>query len=236
MLPLALLLFFQQEPNDLEQAIRTFTGVYALVEGNAADAVNPDNAIYEAALPALLRKLDPHSVFLTPAQFEQLKEMERSSAKGFGTVVSVLPGRVIILQTTPGAPSQKAGIAPGDEIVAVNNYRVDRLDMEQLIGNGLGAEPREFDYFELLHELNRAAALKGVQVICCRSRNPALNQLVNRSTKLASSSSSAFARTPKRSRSARMSTRAWIRPGARLSRSSSRRRSGCETACSRALR
>ena len=42
---------------------------------------------------------------LDPGQFEKLKEMEKSTRKGFGTVVSLLPGRVIVLQTMPGSPS-----------------------------------------------------------------------------------------------------------------------------------
>ena len=49
-------------------------------------------------------------------------------------MVSVLPGRVIVLQTLPGTPSAKSGMCPGDEILAVNGYGSDRLDMEQLIG------------------------------------------------------------------------------------------------------
>jgi len=47
-------------------------------------------------------------------------------------VVSLLPGRVIVLQTLPGTPSAKAGLAPGDEIVAVNGYAINRLDLDQL--------------------------------------------------------------------------------------------------------
>jgi carboxyl-terminal processing protease len=133
MFPVALLLFLQAAGSDLEQAIRTFSRAYAAIEANAADPVNPHLAVYEAALPALLRNLDPHSVFLTPSQFEQLRAMEKSTTRGFGTIVSVLPGRVIILQTVPGGPSARAGIAPGDEIVAVNNYRLEMLDMEQLV-------------------------------------------------------------------------------------------------------
>ena len=58
--------------------------------------------------------------------------MESSTQKGFGSVVSLLPGRVIILQTTPGTPSQKAGLAPGDDIVAVNGYVIARLDVDQI--------------------------------------------------------------------------------------------------------
>src|ERR1039458_9408584 len=58
--------------------------------------------------------------------------MEASTQKGFGTIVSLLPGRVIVLQTLPGTPSAKAGLAPGDEIVAINGYVINRLDLDQL--------------------------------------------------------------------------------------------------------
>ena len=57
----------------------------------------------------MLRQLDPHSVFFDPQQFEQLKEMENSERKGFGTVVSVLPGRVIVLQAMAGTPPPRRG-------------------------------------------------------------------------------------------------------------------------------
>jgi carboxyl-terminal processing protease len=107
---------------------------YALVEQNAADPVSSERAFYQGVVPGMLRRLDPHSVFFDPQQFEQLKQMETSTRKGFGSVVSVLPGRVIVLQTTAGTPSAKSGMSPGDEILAINNVRLDRLDMEQLIG------------------------------------------------------------------------------------------------------
>src|ERR1019366_6645527 len=71
-------------------------------------------------------------VFFDPGQFEQLQKMQESTQKGFGSVVSLLPGRVIVLQTLPGTPSAKAGLAPGDEIVAVNGYAINRLDLEQI--------------------------------------------------------------------------------------------------------
>ena len=73
--------------------------------------ISSEQAFYQGAIPGLLRKLDPHSVFFDPGQFEQLKKMEASTQKGFGSVVSLLPGRVIVLQTLPGTPSAKAGTA-----------------------------------------------------------------------------------------------------------------------------
>src|SRR5579863_1017189 len=134
LLPLLLLLAAAPDPAELETLLKKFTAVFATVQREAADPVTSDQAIYQGAIPGMLRRLDPHSVFFDPAQFEQLQAMEKSERKGFGTILSILPGRVFILQATAGTPSAKAGLSPGDEIVAVNNVPLTRLDFEQLVG------------------------------------------------------------------------------------------------------
>ena len=119
--------------DDISAEVKRLIDTYAIIERNAADPVASEQAFYQGAIPGLLRRLDPHSVFFDPGQFEQLKQMQNSTSKGFGTVVSVLPGRVIVLQAMPGTPSAKSGISPGDEILAVNNIRLDRLDLDQVV-------------------------------------------------------------------------------------------------------
>jgi len=129
-----LLLFFAPPPaEDLDGLLKRFTELVAVVENQSADPVNSEQAIYGGAIPGMLRQLDPHSIFFDPQQNEQLKQMEKSERKGFGTVVSVLPGRVIILQALPGTPSAKSGLQPGDEIVAVNNIALARLQFDQIV-------------------------------------------------------------------------------------------------------
>jgi carboxyl-terminal processing protease len=118
--------------DDLETQVRSVIQAFAILQQNAADPVVNAQAFYQGAIPGLLRRLDPHSVFFDPDQFDQLKKMETSTQKGFGTVVSLLPGRVIVLQAQPGTPSSKAGLMPGDEILAVNGYEIARLDLEQI--------------------------------------------------------------------------------------------------------
>ena len=118
--------------DDLDSQIKSFISAYASLESNAADPVASEQAFYQGAIPGLLHVLDPHSVFFDSGQFDQLKKMEASTQKGFGSVVSLLPGRVIVLQTLAGTPSAKAGLSPGDEILAVNGYVIARLDLDQL--------------------------------------------------------------------------------------------------------
>jgi len=134
LLPVAMLLWLQASGEEsLEWALRTFARVYAAVERNAATPADPQQAIYGGAIPGMLRTLDPHSVFFDPEQFEQLRKMQESVSRGFGSIVNVLPGRVIVLEATPGSPSARAGLAPGDEIVAINGIPLNRLDTPQLI-------------------------------------------------------------------------------------------------------
>jgi carboxyl-terminal processing protease len=52
---------------------------------------------------------------------------------GFGSILYVSARKVLILQTTQGSPSFRAGLGPGDEIVAINGERVARLDLQSLI-------------------------------------------------------------------------------------------------------
>ena len=120
------------DPAQIEQELKKIAGVYAAVESESADPISAETAIYQGAIPGMLRTLDPHSVFFDPDSFEQLQQMQSSERKGFGTVVSLLPGRVIVLQTLEGSPSAKAGLSAGDEILAINTIPVRYLDVEQL--------------------------------------------------------------------------------------------------------
>src|SRR5215467_1293203 len=120
--------------DNLESQMKSLIGAYSILEQQAADPVSSEQAFYQGAIPGLLRKLDPHSVFFDPGQFDQLRKLETSTQKGFGTVVSILPGRIIVLQTLPGTPSAKAGLAAGDEILGINGYVIAQLDLDQLAG------------------------------------------------------------------------------------------------------
>jgi carboxyl-terminal processing protease len=134
LLPALFLFATPPSTEDLDSALKRFTELISIVETQAADPVNSQQAVYQGAIPGMLRTLDPHSIFFDPDQNEQLKQMENSERKGFGTVVSVLPGRVIVLQALAGTPSAKAGLQPGDEIVAVNGVELARLQFDQIVG------------------------------------------------------------------------------------------------------
>ncbi len=122
------------DPADLEESVRRVAEVTAILQRKMAEPFDAGQAFYAGALPSMMRTLDPHSAFLDPQQFESLQEMQRSTEKGFGSVVSLTYGRVTVLQTLPESPSMRAGLSPGDEIVGINGYVLSQLSVEQLIG------------------------------------------------------------------------------------------------------
>jgi carboxyl-terminal processing protease len=119
--------------SDLAPYLEKFVKVFSAVQSESAEAEPVDKLLYGGAIPSMLRQLDPHTQFFDPAQFDQLRQMESSEQKGFGSIVSVLPGQVIFLQTLPGTPSNKAGIQAGDELIAINNVAIRSLEPEQIV-------------------------------------------------------------------------------------------------------
>jgi carboxyl-terminal processing protease len=110
-----------------------FAQVYALVEGHAVEPIDPGPTILDGGIRGMLATLDPFSSFFDREQFELLQQQARGESVGFGTILYLQPGRVLVLQTTRGSPSWRAGLGPSDEIVEVNGTRVNRLGLDALV-------------------------------------------------------------------------------------------------------
>ena len=54
--------------------VDTFAHFYALVDQNFADPLKPEKAIYNGAIPGMLRTLDPHSNFFDPKDYQSVRE------------------------------------------------------------------------------------------------------------------------------------------------------------------
>ena len=112
---------------DLRDSLHQFTEVYSLVEQNYAEPVNPDKAIYDGAIPGMLHVLDPHSNFFDPKAYALLREDQRGKYYGVGMTVGPRNNKVIVIAPFVGTPAYRAGIRPGDIIVAVDGKPTDNM-------------------------------------------------------------------------------------------------------------
>ncbi len=121
------------QQNEVEDLLRRLTKIYSVIEEQYADPISPDKEIYQGAIPGMLRRLDPYSVFFDADQFRTLQQHQQAKTEGFGTIVSVMPGRVVVLEAFIGSPAARAGIQSGDEIVEVNGVPIGRLGVEEIV-------------------------------------------------------------------------------------------------------
>jgi len=112
---------------DVRDSLHTFTDVYSVVEQNYAEPVNPDKAIYNGAIPGMLHVLDPHSNFFDPKAYSLLREDQRGKYYGVGMTVGPRNNKVIVIAPFVGTPAYRAGIRPGDIIVAVDGKPTDNM-------------------------------------------------------------------------------------------------------------
>jgi len=129
------MLFAQKNPatahdsdSDVSQSLKQFSEVYDIVEQNYAEPVNPDKAIYNGAIPGMLHVLDPHSNFFDPKSYSLLREDQRGKYYGVGMTVGPRNNKVIVIAPFAGTPAYRAGIHPGDIIVAVDGKPTDNMN------------------------------------------------------------------------------------------------------------
>jgi carboxyl-terminal processing protease len=117
----------------LRDSMKSFTDVYALVEQNYANKLDTDQidkAIYDGAIPGMLHTLDPHSNFYDPKSYAQMREDQRGHYYGVGMHIQLQPpnNKVTVVSPIEGSPAFKAGIHPGDIIVAVDGKSTEGMD------------------------------------------------------------------------------------------------------------
>ncbi|MGC9945185.1 MAG: S41 family peptidase [Bryobacteraceae bacterium] len=117
-----------QSEGDLRGNVKSFASAYALIEENFADTLAPDKAIYQGAIPGMLRTLDPHSNFLDPEEYRLLQQNQRGQYYGVGMEVTMDGPHVSVIQAFPDSPAARAGLRRGDVIAAVDDHDVEGED------------------------------------------------------------------------------------------------------------
>ena len=106
-----------------------------IIESNYVDSVNR-NDLVETAIPAILKKLDPHSVYIPAKDLARANEPLQGNFEGIGISFNMLTDTIQVISTIPGGPSEKMGLLPGDKILYVNDSLVagKHISDEQVMG------------------------------------------------------------------------------------------------------
>lgn len=93
------------------------------------DTVN-DVQLTEAAIVAMLEKLDPHSTYISKEEVDEANQSINGSFVGIGIRFQILKDTLMVVATIPGGPSEKLGILPGDKITKISNENVAGIGLK----------------------------------------------------------------------------------------------------------
>ena len=114
-------LFFSSDifAQDIQSQAIKFGRVLKLVDAFYVDTTNV-NKLTENAITDLLAKLDPHSVYITKAEVEEMNQPLEGNFEGIGISFNIIQDTLTVMTTIPGGPSEKVGLRPGDRIIKVD--------------------------------------------------------------------------------------------------------------------
>jgi carboxyl-terminal processing protease len=127
------------ESNNVQDSLKSFARVLAVVERNYADPVDVDKSIYDGAIPGMLHALDPHSNFFDPTSFAKFREDQQGKYYGVGMQVAQRGNQVVVVAPFVGSPAFKAGIRPADVILKVGDKTCEGLTTDDVAAMLKGA-------------------------------------------------------------------------------------------------
>ncbi|MCT4640471.1 MAG: S41 family peptidase [Bacteroidales bacterium] len=110
--------------------VNKISGVIEYIKQEYVDTVS-EKKLVETAIPAMLKELDPHSVYLTPEDLVVSNESLGGNFSGIGVQFSMQKDTVVVIKATSNGPSEKVGIMAGDRIVRINGETVAGIKYPQ---------------------------------------------------------------------------------------------------------
>jgi carboxyl-terminal processing protease len=100
---------------------KTFTAALSAIQANYAEPVESDRLVY-SAINGMLQTLDPHSSFMDPRTYAQMRERQEGRYYGLGlTIVATPDGDISVVRVFENSPAYAKGIRRGDVIARIEN-------------------------------------------------------------------------------------------------------------------
>ncbi|MCM1449390.1 MAG: S41 family peptidase [Clostridiales bacterium] len=109
-----------------DMKLRYANGIIENFYVDPVDSAKSDRIVQDAIV-AMLKNLDPHSTYSDPDETRELTTPLEGNFSGIGIQFNMLNDTLFVIQTTPGGPSEKVGILPGDRILQAGDSIISGL-------------------------------------------------------------------------------------------------------------
>ena len=130
--------------NGVQSQIMKFARVISLIDNYYVDTTNVSK-LTENAITEMLSSLDPHSVYISKDEVEEMNQPLEGNFEGIGISFNIFKDTLMVLTTIPGGPSERIGLRAGDRIIKVDekktvNVGLKNTDVFKLLRGPKGTE------------------------------------------------------------------------------------------------
>lgn len=118
--------------DDLYAQIELFSYTLTTIQSDYVEELSPKDLIY-GSLKGMLASLDPHSQFLTPEDYKELKTETQGKFGGLGIEISIRDGLLTIITPLEDTPAWKAGLKAGDRIVKIEDELTRDITLDDAV-------------------------------------------------------------------------------------------------------
>lgn len=126
-----------EKDKDKENAYKNIELLTRVMEIIRKDYVDGSNVSYQdltySALRGMLNGLDPHSQFMEPAGFNDMKSETDGQFGGIGVVLGVKDGVITVISPIENSPGFKAGLLPGDRIIRIEGKSTEKTNLPEAV-------------------------------------------------------------------------------------------------------
>ena len=112
--------------------LRNFSDIFARIKTDYVEDVD-DKTLLENAIRGMLTGLDPHSTYLSPDEYKELKIGTTGKFGGLGIQVGMEDGFVKVISPIDDTPAFRAGLEAGDLIIRLNDKSVKGMTLNDAV-------------------------------------------------------------------------------------------------------
>ncbi|MCB1675305.1 MAG: S41 family peptidase [Halioglobus sp.] len=124
--------------------LRTFADVYNQIRIGYVEEID-DSTLLQYAIQGMLMSLDPHSVYLTEDDFQDLQDSTTGEFTGLGLEVGMEDGYVKVIAPIDGSPAAAAGLRSGDVILKLGHNPIKGMSLGEAIDKMRGPKGSEIE-------------------------------------------------------------------------------------------
>jgi carboxyl-terminal processing protease len=114
------------------EELKIFSDILDIIEKNYVEPVDSQKLI-RGAINGMLKSLDPHSSFLLPDAYKELRIDTKGEFSGIGIVITMQEHRLTVISPIEGSPAYEAGIKAGDLIVKVDGEETKDMKLWEAV-------------------------------------------------------------------------------------------------------